>query len=195
MNDVEFAYRATVAALGIAGFAVRFYFQWQLRRVQRVERRDAARDQAFYWLVFCAYLLTFIYAFSSLLDFAHLPLPALVRWIGLPFGVTAVLLLVATHRALGRNWSGILELSERHRLVATGPYSRVRHPMYSAFFCLAGAYALLSANWVIAASNLLAVTLMYVARVSAEERMMIEQFGDEYRAYMQRTGRLIPKLR
>jgi protein-S-isoprenylcysteine O-methyltransferase Ste14 len=48
---------------------------------------------------------------------------------------------------------------------------------------------------VIAAANLLAVTLMYAARVRDEERMMLDQFGDEYRAYMQRTGRLIPKLR
>jgi protein-S-isoprenylcysteine O-methyltransferase Ste14 len=35
---------------------------------------------------------------------------------------------------------------------------------------------------------------MYLARVTDEERMLIEQFGDEYRAYMQRTGRLLPPL-
>src|SRR5262249_39702245 len=137
---------------------------------------------------------TFVYAFSSVLDFAHLPLAPALRWLGLPFGLTSLWLFVSTHRALGRNWSGILEISEQHRLVATGPYRRVRHPMYSSFFCLALCYAFLSANWLIAATNLLAVTLMYAARVQDEERMMLDQFGDEYRAYMQRTGRLIPKL-
>jgi protein-S-isoprenylcysteine O-methyltransferase Ste14 len=36
---------------------------------------------------------------------------------------------------------------------------------------------------------------VYLSRVSAEEQMMLEQFGEQYRAYMQRTGRLIPRLR
>jgi protein-S-isoprenylcysteine O-methyltransferase Ste14 len=145
MNDAEFVYRAVVAGIGIAGFAVRCYFQWQLRRVQRVARRNVGRDQVFYWLVFCAYVLTFVYAFSGLLDFAHVELPSPIRWLGLPLGVLSLGLFVSTHRALGRSWSGILEISEQHRLVATGPYSRVRHPMYSAFFCLALSYAHLSA--------------------------------------------------
>jgi protein-S-isoprenylcysteine O-methyltransferase Ste14 len=194
MNDTEFVYRATVAVLGITGFGIRFYFQWQLRRVQRIARRSAGRDQVFYWLVFSAYVLAFVYAFSGLLDFAHFDLPPAVRWLGLPAGLLSLWLLVSAHRALGRNWSGILEISEQHRLVVTGPYNRVRHPMYSAFFCLAASYALLSANWLIAASNLGAVTLMYLARVRDEERMMLEQFGEEYRVYMARTGRLIPPL-
>jgi protein-S-isoprenylcysteine O-methyltransferase Ste14 len=35
---------------------------------------------------------------------------------------------------------------------------------------------------------------MYFARVSDEEQMLIDQFGDEYRAYMRRTGRLVPRF-
>jgi protein-S-isoprenylcysteine O-methyltransferase Ste14 len=46
----------------------------------------------------------------------------------------------------------------------------------------------------VAIANLAAVTLMYWARVADEEQMLIDQFGDEYRAYMRRTGRLIPKF-
>ena len=51
-----------------------------------------------------------------------------------------------------------------------------------------------TANWIVAIANIAAVTLMYVARVADEEKMMIDQFGDEYRAYMRNTGRLLPKL-
>jgi protein-S-isoprenylcysteine O-methyltransferase Ste14 len=195
MLENELAYRIAVGSLGIAGFAMRFYFQRQFRDARRTEARNTARDKSLYWCVFAALVLPFLYAFSGLLDFAHVPVPAAVRWIGLPVGLAGLALLFATHRALGRNWSGVLEISEQHRLVVSGPYRRVRHPMYSALFCVVLSNALLSANWLIALTNLGCVTLMYFARVRDEEHMMIDQFGDEYRAYMKRTGRLIPRLR
>jgi protein-S-isoprenylcysteine O-methyltransferase Ste14 len=194
MLEDELAYRMTVGTLGIAGFALRLYYQRQFRDVRRTEARSIGRDKALYWCVFGAFLLAFLYAFSSLLDFAQVPLAPALRWIGLPIGLTAILLLIATHRALGRNWSGVLEISDRHRLIVNGPYRRVRHPMYTALFCVALSNALLSANWLVAVTNLGAVTLMYIARVADEERMLVDQFGDEYRAYMRRTGRLIPRL-
>ena len=195
MLDNELAYRAAVGALGIMGFAVRTYYQWLFRDVQRTADKGAGRARIFYWLAFSAFVLAFFYAFSTLLDFAHVPLPAALRWVGLPIGVMSLLLFSSTHRALGRNWSGVLEIAERHRLIVSGPYTRVRHPMYSALFCVAISNALLSANWLIAVTSVVSVSLMYLARVADEERMLIEQFGDEYRAYMQRTGRLIPRLR
>lgn len=66
--------------------------------------------------------------------------------------------------------------------------------MYTALVCMAFAYSLLSANWIVAGTNIVAVTLMYLARVRDEEQMLIDQFGDDYRAYMRRTGRLVPKF-
>jgi protein-S-isoprenylcysteine O-methyltransferase Ste14 len=117
-----------------------------------------------------------------------------VRWPGLGFAIAGICLLDATHRALGRNWSGKLEIAEGHQLIVAGPYRRMRHPMYTALFCMAFAYSLLSANWIVAAANIAAVALMYLTRVRDEEQMLIDQFGDEYRAYMRRTGRLLPRL-
>lgn len=66
--------------------------------------------------------------------------------------------------------------------------------MYTALFCIAFAHSLLSANWIVAATNIVAVTLMYLARVRDEEQMLIDQFGDKYREYMRHTGRLLPKM-
>lgn len=194
MIESELAYRAAAAALGAVGFAVRFYYQLRTRSVGRVSARHLQRDQIYYWLVFAAFLLVFVYAFTPALDFAHISLHALVRWSGSLLGILGIVLLIATHRALGRNWSGQLEIADGHRLVVAGPYRRIRHPMYTAIFCTALAYSLLSANWIVAIANLAAVTLMYWARVADEEQMLIDQFGDEYRAYARRTGRLIPKF-
>jgi len=194
MLDPELPYRIAVGGTWIIGYAVRLYYERRARGVQRVSARHLTRDRIFYWLVFTAFVLALVYAFTPFLDAAQLPLPAIVRWLGLPFAVLGVALLRATHHALGRNWSGKLEIAAEHRLIVAGPYRRVRHPMYTALFCIAFAYSLLSANWIVAGANILAVTLMYFARVSDEEQMLIDQFGDEYRAYMRRTGRLVPRF-
>ena len=194
MSENEVVFRATVAALMIAGFAVRTYYQRQARHVRRVAARELGRDNFFYWLVFISYVLALVYAFSSLLDNAHIGVPDAMRWLGAPVGLAGVALFALTHRALGRNWSGVLEIAEKHSLIVSGPYQRVRHPMYTAFFCIALANAFLSANSIVALVGVTAVTMMYVARVADEEAMLIEQFGNEYRRYMLRTGRLLPKL-
>jgi protein-S-isoprenylcysteine O-methyltransferase Ste14 len=194
LSERELPYRIAVGGTWIIGYAIRLYYERQARKVQRVGARHLTRDRIFYWLVFAAFVLALAYAFSPLLDAAHVPLPAAVRWLGLAFAVLGVALLRATHDALGRNWSGKLEIAAGHQFIVVGPYRRVRHPMYTALFCIALAYSLLSSNWIVAGANILAVALMYFARVSDEEQMLIDQFGDEYRAYMLRTGRLLPRF-
>jgi protein-S-isoprenylcysteine O-methyltransferase Ste14 len=65
--------------------------------------------------------------------------------------------------------------------------------MYTSFFVLLTTSFLLAANWLIGLMGL-AYSLLIVERAGREERMMIEQFGDEYRAYVQSTGRFFPRL-
>jgi protein-S-isoprenylcysteine O-methyltransferase Ste14 len=53
---------------------------------------------------------------------------------------------------------------------------------------------LLTSNWLIGGLFLLAVTVAVIPRLPREEALMIEKFGDSYRAYMKRTGRFLPPL-
>jgi protein-S-isoprenylcysteine O-methyltransferase Ste14 len=85
-----------------------------------------------------------------------------------------------------------LQVRERHTLVTTGIYGRLRHPMYSAFLLSALAQALLLPNWIAGAAGVLGFATMFFCRVWREEQMMLEAFGDEYRRYMARTSRIIP---
>ncbi len=98
-----------------------------------------------------------------------------------------------SHADLGDSWSVTLELNADHRLVTRGVYRFVRHPMYTSFFVSGLGQALLLANWVAGPSALVAVALLVLVRVPHEEKMMIDQFGDEYRDYMRRTGGLVPR--
>ncbi|OLS27908.1 MAG: hypothetical protein ThorAB25_19680, partial [Candidatus Thorarchaeota archaeon AB_25] len=89
----------------------------------------------------------------------------------------------------------MLKLGEEHKLVTTGPYARIRHPMYTYFTIMAISTALISANLFVGVFGIAAWTLLYIVRIDDEEDMLLEEFGEDYSEYMKRTGRLIPKLR
>ncbi len=64
--------------------------------------------------------------------------------------------------------------------------------MYLALLLYSLGLALVLPNWVAGPSYLLAIALLFVLRVGPEERMMLEEFGKDYEAYMARTKRLVP---
>ena len=137
-------------------------------------------------------ILPFIYVVSGFPRFASYPFCPAQAWLGVAMVVAALVMFYLTHRDLGRNWSVTLEVRERHKLVTGGVYRRVRHPMYTAFWLWAVAQALLLPNWVAGLSGLVGFGTLYFCRVKQEEQLMQHAFGDEYRAYMARTARLIP---
>ena len=117
--------------------------------------------------------------------------PPWLRWGGVALGVASVGLFAWTHAVLGRFWSPFLQLRPGHRFIATGPYARIRHPMYSAIVGWMISLGIVSANWIPLVFAALSA-LNFRLRIRGEEEMMLQQFGDEYRAYMKRTGRLLP---
>ena len=66
--------------------------------------------------------------------------------------------------------------------------------MYTAFWLWAVAQALLLPNWVAGFAGLIGFGTLFFGRIAKEEQMMVDTFGDEYRQYMARTGRLLPRL-
>jgi protein-S-isoprenylcysteine O-methyltransferase Ste14 len=128
------------------------------------------------------------------LAFADYELPSFATWLGTGVMLLAIWLFWRSHADLGDNWSVSLEVREEHKLVTRGVYQRVRHPMYVAIFLWCIAQGLLLPNWLAGWSALATFSLMYVLRVAREEQMMCEFFGEEYRAYMGRTGRLWPRM-
>ncbi len=99
-----------------------------------------------------------------------------------------------THKALGKMWSHSLDLREGHKLVTSGIYEKVRHPMYTAFWAWGLGAAFLLPNWVAGFSGLIGFGTLFFLRVGEEEAMMKHEFGEEYDSYMQRTKRIIPGI-
>jgi protein-S-isoprenylcysteine O-methyltransferase Ste14 len=125
---------------------------------------------------------------------ASFPLPAWLRWLGALIGFIGLAGLFQVHRTLGRNFSGNLHLRADHELVVAGPYQYVRHPMYTTFYFILTAIALLTANWLLGAGGIIALTGVMLSRVKHEEEVMLLRFGDQYRQYMARTGRFLPRV-
>lgn len=135
-----------------------------------------------------------LYIGTPFITFASLDAPWAVRIAGVLVAGLGLGLLWWVHRTLGRNFSPWLELRDEHTLVTAGPYARIRHPMYTAGFLLAVSYGLISANVIMATVPLLGLVPLVLVRIPDEEAMMLARFGDAYRAYMARTGRLLPRL-
>ncbi len=143
-------------------------------------------------------LLPLIYSLTPWLGFADYPFaePAR-RWmgfVGLAILAAAVWLFWRSHSDLGKNWSPSLEISSEHQLVTCGIYSSVRHPMYTSQLLWGMAQALLMHNWLAGMGGLMAFGLLYFLRIPKEEQMMLQHFGDEYRAYCEQTNRIVPTL-
>lgn len=139
-------------------------------------------------------LVPIVYVFSTWLDFADYSLPAWLSWIGVVLFALAAVLLHLTHQAMGRSWTPTLGLREGHQLVTDGIFKYIRHPMYAAHILWAIAQPLILANWIAGFSFIIPQILQYWTRVRAEEGMMLEAFGDDYREYMEKTGRLFPRI-
>lgn len=129
------------------------------------------------------------------MDWSHLGLPEWLRLIGFPVGLLSVFLLGWALKSLGRNFRATLSIRDDQILVTNGLYSVARHPMYSTLVVLWISYFLLSSNWFIGLTGILAYVVIFALRVPKEEKMMISKFGDEYIAYMKRTGRYLPRIR
>ena len=135
-----------------------------------------------------------IYLATHFPRFADYPVIPALTYLGTAVEVVCLWLFYRTHHDLGQNWSVSLDLRERHTLVTTGVYSLVRHPMYAGFWLMALGQALLLPNWVAGPAGLIGFGILFFGRVGREEAMMIEAFGDDYRAYMRRTARVVPWL-
>jgi protein-S-isoprenylcysteine O-methyltransferase Ste14 len=91
---------------------------------------------------------------------------------------------------IGRNWGGPMTQKEDPELVTSGPYHRVRHPIYSGILvATVGTAVALGWPWLIAAA-LAGIYFGYAATV--EERFLTERFPDVYPAYRRSTKMLLP---
>lgn len=140
------------------------------------------------WLSAGAYLVN-----PRWMAWASLPLPSWLRWLGAGIMALCIPLIYWLFSNLGTNVTGTVAIRRGHNLVTHGPYRWVRHPLYSVGTAFFLGFALLAANWFIVLVGIAAFVVL-ARRTRIEEAKLIERFGDDYRDYVQRTGRYLPRL-
>lgn len=180
---------------------MRVYFMLQVHRARERLMPDRAaikrEGQGLFLFRFIGFFALLFILFSYAL---YLPwiaklavqFPAWLRGLGFGVGIASLTFWAWVQAALGKHWSAQFQLREGHQLVTSGPYARIRHPLYTAMLGISIAFALTSGNWILVAFVILAVLGIFL-RVPREEQMLLDEFGEQYRAYMQRTGRFFPR--
>ena len=123
-----------------------------------------------------------------------IPLGEWIQWLGIVIALVPIFFLIWVHRHLDKQWSIALELREDHKLITTGPYRYVRHPMYLGIFVYTFGLMMISLDMLVILFFAFTIWVNY-RRIPREEQMLIEEFGDEYLEYMRRSGRLLPRFR
>jgi protein-S-isoprenylcysteine O-methyltransferase Ste14 len=139
------------------------------------------------WLTPLVYLIN-----PSWMAWSKIGLTESVRWLGVGLGILCALGIYWLFSSIGNSISPTSATRQQHQLVTSGPYRWVRHPLYTVGSSMFIAIGMMADNWFIAALGVLAFIGMAI-RTPKEEANLIEKFGDEYREYMKRTGRFLPR--
>lgn len=137
--------------------------------------------------IIAAFLLPYLPIFHFV-NFA--PVNPVLSSIGLILDVAGLAFFVWARQRLGRNWSQTVSAKEGHELVTSGPYRYIRHPMYTGGFiaCLGSAIVAGGAFVFL----LVFLGAIFLWRVGAEDKLMEQQFPNEYPDYKKRTKAVIP---
>lgn len=179
----------------VAGSFIRVWYGLKYRQDRRaILRTEGVVVATLAGLWGIAILMPLLNLFTGWLKFADYTMPAWAGFIGTIVFVFALWLLWRSHADLGRAWRLTTEVKAGQRLVSDGVYKYIRHPMYAAHLLWGIAQALLIWNWISGPVSLVIFIPLYFLRVTREEKVMLEEFGDEYQVYMNRTGRIIPRF-
>jgi protein-S-isoprenylcysteine O-methyltransferase Ste14 len=186
--------KAVILLASIVMVIIRAPHGHRSRRIPVVKSSKGALEIVLLTLAWISFILPLVWiatpVFASL-DYPLRPVPLFAGALCLALGLW---IFHRSHLDLGANWSITLEVREEHRLVTEGLYRRVRHPMYLALLIYAAGQALVVPNYVVGPSCAVAMVLLFALRVGPEERMMLEVFGKDYKAYRERTRRLVPGI-
>ena len=194
----ENVFRGLFVLSGVAMLCIRVYYQ---RRARQASGQVTIREKgwslvagslaAITTLVFGAEYIFFPGAFA----WAYVQYPDGLRWLGAVSLAIGITLLGVSHHHLGKSFHSFVVTKEGQMFVDSGPYRWIRHPIYTAFIINYVGGGLLAGSWVLTFVPVLLYGVLVVLRVKNEEQAMLEQFGQVYADYMQRTSRFLPFIK
>ena len=172
------------------------YWLISARNLKPVKSREPAANRALQIIVtVIAALLVFTdIAARSVLRHRFIPRSAALYDLGLAMTCAGIAVAIWARYHIGEYWSARVTLKYDHKLIQTGPYARMRHPIYSGLLLAWAGTALAIGRWS-ALVALVAVITVILAKAMREQRLLEKEFGQSYRDYRERTGLLFPRFR
>jgi protein-S-isoprenylcysteine O-methyltransferase Ste14 len=112
---------------------------------------------------------------------------SILTWVGIGLAIWA-------RYHLAEYWSARITIKEDHQLIRTGPYARLRHPIYSGIVLGTIGSAVVIDQWRCVLGVCLVLT-GYCLKARKEETMLTQQFGEAFREHQKHAGFLIPRFR
>lgn len=190
-------FRILIAALTVSGVAARIYFQ---SRAAHEGGPISPRREPGFWIGVVALtplMLIPLVAFlinPDALAWSKIGLPRSLRWAGAALSIVAIPVLFQVFRHLGRNLTRTAGVRANAKLVTSGPYRFVRHPLYAVGTLMWIGVSLMAANWLMLLGIAVLLCILPL-RMAVEEAALLERFGDDYREYARKTPRLWPATR
>lgn len=164
----------------------------RVKPAMRVESRRSRWGRHVLLIILAVLLLRrYPWLDGTLLNQRFVPDERWLAWLGCAVTVFGLGFACWARAVLGRNWSGIVQLKQDHELIVRGPYSLVRHPIYTGLLLAVFGTGLAIGEW----RTLISVAMVGIAfwrKLRLEEQWLCELFGDPYRNYMRRVKALVP---
>ncbi len=194
----ENIFRILAALILFTGMGISFYFRLKADR-ESGEKLSRKADGSVMmnvirigglvlWLSPLVYLIN-----PAWMAWSKIGLPEWTRWLGVGIGILCVFGIYWLFSSIGSGITPVSATRREHKLSTRGIYRWVRHPLYTIGSSFIVSFGMMADNWFIALFGVLAFIAMAV-RTPKEEANLIEKFGDEYREYMKRTGKFLPKI-
>jgi protein-S-isoprenylcysteine O-methyltransferase Ste14 len=184
-----------VRVLEWAWIAFGLYWLIAARRVKAARTSESPAYRIFRLLLL---IITFTLLFAKwtavgFLAWHFFPQMALLAYIGFVFALAGLAIAIWARVSLGQYWSDKIVLKVDHRLIRSGPYARMRHPIYSGVLLGVAGSAVAVNEWRGALAFLLLLT-NYIVKAKREDKILSEAFTKDFVEHRNRAGFLLPRL-
>lgn len=195
--ELEQIFRWTMVAMFVTSGSISKYHRRKARMSgEAISRRSEGRVAMLLRAAVALPLLLSFFAYMinpKWMAWSAVDLPVWARWTGVGVGIVCLPILWSLFSSIGSNISETVLTKTDHKLITTGPFGWIHHPLYTVSMSLFVAYGLMASNWWMLMFTAIGLVMIVMIVIPEEEAELIAKFGDEYRSYQERVGMLVPR--
>lgn len=181
----------------VVGLWIFFTLYWLVASfsVNKMRKREPWGQRLAFLLIFVGicYLAEMTDARLGISNRRFVPARPWIEWLGIALEAAGISFAIWARNHIGKYWSASVSLREGHELIRSGPYARIRHPIYSGILLAGAGTTLWSGRW--GALIMLGFALFAVlVKAKKEEALLAGEFGPAFDEHRRRTGFLLPRL-